>query len=127
MIANIGGIFLYSEHPKDLADWYKKNLGAKFKYTEEYDAYYISFPYTDKHLRKDTYSILSIMPLKNKPVPRERAFTINLRVYDLEKVSDHLSKHGVKIKGIEVYDEGKFAWVDDLDGNHLELWEDTNI
>ncbi|MBU1298838.1 MAG: hypothetical protein KKF20_05795 [Bacteroidetes bacterium] len=67
------------------------------------------------------------MPLKNKSIPKERAFTINLRVYDLEKVFDHLRKHGAKVKGIEIYDEGKFALVEDLDGNHIELWEDINI
>lgn len=67
------------------------------------------------------------MPLKNKPMPKERPFTINLRVYDIEKVVDHLIKHGAKVKGIEIYDEGKFAWVEDLDGNHIELWEDINI
>jgi hypothetical protein len=127
MIASIGGIFLYSEHPKDLADWYKTYLGVKFKYTKEYDAYYISFPYIDKHLKKETYSTLSIMPLKNKTSNLERPFTINLRVYDVEKIVDHLEKYDVKVKGIEVYDEGKFAWMDDLDGNHIELWEDTNI
>jgi glyoxylase I family protein len=127
MIASIGGIFIYSEHPNDLADWYKKYLGVKFKYTKEYDAYYISFPYIDKHLKKETYSTLSIMPLKNKTSNLERPFTINLRVYDVEKIVDHLEKYDVKVKGIEVYDEGKFAWIDDLDGNHIELWEDTNI
>jgi D-3-phosphoglycerate dehydrogenase / 2-oxoglutarate reductase len=127
MIASIGGIFLYSENPKGLADWYKKFLGIKYKYTKEYDAYYISFPYIDKHLKKETYSSLSIMPLKNKPSHQERPFTINFRVYDVEKIVDHLEKCGAEVKGIEVYDEGKFAWTEDLDGNHIELWEDTNI
>ncbi len=127
MIANIGGVFLYSERPKELAEWYKKKLGIKYKYTEEYDAYYASFPYIDPHYKKETYSILSIMPLKNISVPRERPFTINLRVHDIEKVVEHLIKHGEKVKGIEIYDEGKFAWLEDLDSNHIELWEDTNI
>jgi predicted enzyme related to lactoylglutathione lyase len=67
------------------------------------------------------------MPLKNKSSHQERPFTINLRVYDVEKIVDHLEKCGAKVKGIEVYDEGKFAWTEDLDGNHIELWEDTNI
>jgi D-3-phosphoglycerate dehydrogenase / 2-oxoglutarate reductase len=127
MIANIGGIFLYSEHPNELVEWYRKNLEVKYKYTEEYDAYYASFPYLDKHLKKETYTIFSIMPLGNRPVPKERPFTINLRVHDIERVVNHLVKHGANVKGIEVYDEGKFAWTYDLDGNHIELWEDTNI
>lgn len=127
MIANIGGIFLYSECPKELAEWYKKFLGIKYKYTKEYDAYYASFPYKDPRHKKETYSIFSIMPLKNKTAPKERAFTINLRVYDIEKVVDHLIKHDAIVKGIEIYDEGKFAWTEDLDGNHIELWEDTNL
>lgn len=127
MIANIGGIFLYSEHPKELSEWYKKYLGIKFKYTKEYDAHYASFPYKDLHYKKETYSIFSIMPLKDRPFCKERPFTINLRVYDIEKVVDYLRKLDVNVKGIEIYDEGKFAWMEDLDGNHIELWEDTNL
>jgi len=40
MIANIGGVFIYSKKPKELADWYKDHFDICYEYTKEYEAYY---------------------------------------------------------------------------------------
>ncbi len=125
MIANIGGIFIYSENPKDLADWYKEFLGIDYEYTKEYEAYYASLYYTDANENKKRYTAFSIMNSKKRPIMEERLFTLNLRVYDMEKVVAHLREKGLEVKGIEIHDEGKFAWARDPENNHIELWQDT--
>jgi predicted enzyme related to lactoylglutathione lyase len=49
---------------------------------------------------------------------------INYRVDDLREMLAQLTKNGVEIlKGAELHENGKFAWVMDPDGNKIELWE----
>ncbi len=124
-IAAIGGIFIYSEKPKELADWYKKHLGIEYEYTQEYNAFYSSFPYKDLDGKKKYYTAWSILSSKLRPKLDFRAFTVNYRVHDIEDTVGMLKLQGVKVRGIDTYPEGKFAWLDDPDGNHIELWEDT--
>ena len=49
---------------------------------------------------------------------------INYRVDDMAGLIAKLQTSGVKIlKGPESYENGKFAWIMDPDGNKIELWE----
>ncbi len=49
---------------------------------------------------------------------------INYRVDDLSGMIERLKEAGVKIwEGPESYENGKFAWIMDPDGNKVELWE----
>ncbi len=49
---------------------------------------------------------------------------INFRVVDLEKLIALLKKEGVEVLGeIKIYKQGKFAWILDVEGNKIELWE----
>jgi D-3-phosphoglycerate dehydrogenase len=126
-IAAIGGIFIYSEKPRELADWYKKHLGIEYEYTQEYNAFYSSFPYKDLDGKKKYYTAWSILSSKLRPKLDFRAFTVNYRVYDIEDTVAYLKLHGVSVRGVDTYPEGKFAWLDDPEGNHIELWEDTTV
>jgi predicted enzyme related to lactoylglutathione lyase len=48
----------------------------------------------------------------------------NYRVSNLEHLLADLRKEGVVILGNpESFSYGKFAWILDLDGNKIELWE----
>jgi predicted enzyme related to lactoylglutathione lyase len=48
----------------------------------------------------------------------------NYRVADLVGLIAALKKEGVTVVGeIEEHPNGKFAWIMDLEGNKLELWE----
>jgi predicted enzyme related to lactoylglutathione lyase len=52
---------------------------------------------------------------------------INFRVRDLDTFLSELRGKGVKVypeTQIEPY--GKFGWVEDPDGNKIELWEPTS-
>lgn len=125
MIANFGGTFLYSENPEKLAIWYKTNLGLDYEYTKEYEAYYLTFKYLDIQEKANRYTCFSIMKSDNRPIYKEHLFTINFRVSNLDEVVTHLEKNGVKVKTPEIHDQGKFAWVQDPENNHIELWEDN--
>jgi len=126
MVTAIGGVFLYSDNPKVLAEWYEKNLGLQYEYTEQYKAYYVSFPYREIDDKSDRYTIFSILYNKNRPFVDGKVFTVNLRVTDLDSTVAKLQGGKVEVRGPEVHDEGKFAWINDPEGNYIELWEDVS-
>ncbi len=125
MVIALGGIFIYSENPKSLAEWYSSALGISYEYTETYKAFYVSFPYTEAESEKKRYTAFSILYNDRRPFLQGKAFTINLRVDDLEETVKTLNSKQVAVRGIEVHDEGKFAWLNDPEGNYIELWEDV--
>jgi catechol-2,3-dioxygenase len=125
MVANIGGVFLYSENPKQLAEWYKNALDVRFESAPGDKVFYISYPYREADTEKTTYTVFSIMHREKRPRPEHRLFTLNLRVHNLEKLAEHLKNHNIVFKGIETHPEGKFGWIEDAEGNYIELWEDT--
>jgi predicted enzyme related to lactoylglutathione lyase len=127
-ISNVGGVFIYSENPQALADWYKEHLDMVFEAIPDGSVFYASFPYTDIATGKKTNMVWSINRSKNRPAhAKEKHYSVNYRVFDAEKTAAHLRSKGVEVKGVETYPEGKFAWCSDLEGNAIELWEDTGM
>ena len=52
---------------------------------------------------------------------------LNFRVSDMEAMLKQLKENGVKIDEKKHEDSiGKFAWVYDLEGNKIELWEPSD-
>jgi catechol-2,3-dioxygenase len=35
-----------------------------------------------------------------------------------------LNSKRIEVRGPEFHDEGTFAWLNDLEGNYIELWEE---
>lgn len=129
MIAQIGGVFLYSKNPKQLIEWYQKVLKMELDSWSE-DGTFVGkvYNYIDEATGKKAYIVWSISPNnKLSDHPREKTHVINLRVHDLNKAVEHIKSLGVDVKGIEKHEQGLFAWVTDPDGNMIELWEDTEI
>ena len=124
-VENLGGVFIYAKDSQKLAEWYESHLGMVHETWGDSKVYYISFPYQDGE-KTNRYFAWSIMPAKEKlPSKTPKIFTLNLRVSDIDDLVSQLISKGVKVKPIETHDEGKFAWCEDLEGNHLELWEDV--
>jgi predicted enzyme related to lactoylglutathione lyase len=48
---------------------------------------------------------------------------INFVVEDLDAYCEILKNKGVVIQKNEASEFGKFAWIEDLDKNKIELWE----
>jgi predicted enzyme related to lactoylglutathione lyase len=51
-------------------------------------------------------------------------FMVNYIVDDLDALLDRLKQEGVKIDAKRMNESnGRFAWIYDLDGNKIELWQ----
>lgn len=125
MVAGLGGVFIYSENPKVLADWYTAHLGLDYGYTENHQAYYVTFPHKEMDGRTERYHIFSILYTKHRPMIDGKFFTINLRVEGIGDILKKLEKEKVELRGPEFHEEGVFAWLNDPEGNFIELWEDN--
>ena len=120
-VTGIGGIFFFSDNPKETKDWYAKNLGFD---VNEWGS--VSFDYRDVDKPEE------IIPLQWSPfkkgdesfVPSKKDFMINYRVQNIEGLVEKLKENGVTIlDSIEAYDYGKFVHIMDAEGNKIELWE----
>ncbi len=126
LIDGIGGAFLFSNNPKQLAEWYRDNLGISYHESPDCRSFYASFEYrdfTDASVKRTTaWAILnSSNDINGKP----RTGQINYRVKSMAETLSHLQSKGVAIDKTEEYEYGKFAWVTDPDGNKIELWEEA--
>jgi catechol 2,3-dioxygenase-like lactoylglutathione lyase family enzyme len=115
-VTGLGGIFYKVPDPKKSQAWYQENLGiggdwgATFRWADESG--------------EDPYSLLS--PFKESTdymAPSEATFMINLRVDDLDAMTEALKAKGIEILGRQDEDYGNFAWILDCDGIKVELWQ----
>ena len=125
LIEGIGGVFLFSNNPKQLAEWYRENLGISCNESPDCSSVYATFEhrdFTDASVTRTTaWAILRAdHDLKGKP----RTGQINYRVKSMAETLSHLQSKGVAIDKVEDSEYGKFAWVTDPDGNKIELWEE---
>ena len=126
MIDGIGGVFLFSNDTKKLADWYRDCLGiVAASEDSECNSIFATFESRDLENPEIKRTLAwAIMPtdqdIKGKPRPGQ----VNYRVMNLTVVSSPLKRRGVAIeKTAEYPNYGNFAWVLDPDGNKIELWE----
>ena len=109
----VGGVFFRARDPEALKAWYREHLGLPGGGEDP-----IAFQGEGGML------IFGIFREETEHFPREQQWMVNLRVNDLDGVIARLAAAGVEPYRRE--DEegvGRFAWVVDPEGNHLELWE----
>ncbi len=119
-VTGIGGIFFKSENPKEMREWYAKNLGVP---ATDYGA---TFDWLEKDdLKKEGSTTWSPFKEDTKYFePSKKDFMINYRVENIEGLVDNLKNSGVTIVDkIEDSPYGKFVHILDLEGNKVELWE----
>jgi len=119
-VTGIGGIFFFSDNPKENREWYAKNLGFEIN---DWGATFES-----RNLNKpDEIESLQWTPFKKGSeyfAPSKKEFMINYRVQNIEELVDKLKENGVTIlDNIEHYEYGKFVHIMDVEGNKIELWE----
>ncbi len=135
MINGVGGVFIYSENPSELAKWYQKIFNLNFESFEGGNTSYTVFWSLDEKKstrRQDT--TLAIMKAK-KPLAKkvdnddssdmygDRSYMLNLRLVDMKKMISHLEKNKIKILSTMDEGYGLFAWILDPDGNRIELYQ----
>ena len=119
-VTGIGGVFLRSKDPKATAKWYSEHLGIKLS-----DFNGAAFAWSDEVPAGTGMTAWSAFPMDTTYFGEgSQAAMINYRVDDLDTLLESLAAAGVWIdpkRQDEVY--GKFAWIQDCDGNRVELWE----
>ena len=119
-VTGIGGIFFFSDNPKEIKEWYGKNLGLAI------DEYGSPFEFRNAY-RPDEINYLIWSPFKKGSEylkPSKKEFMINYRVQNIEGLVKKLKENNVNVVDeIETYDYGKFVHIMDPDGNKIELWE----
>jgi len=120
-VTGIGGIFFFSDHPKETREWYAKNLGLEINAWGS-----SSFEFRDIN-DPETVNSLQWNPFKTGDdyfSPSKKDFMINYRVQHIEALVSKLRENGVQIlDDIASYDYGKFVHIMDAEGNKIELWE----
>lgn len=120
-VTGIGGIFFFSDNPKETKDWYAKNLGVEINAWGS-----VSFDFRNIN-NPDEVESLQWSPFKKGDEyfsPSKKEFMINYRVQNLEALLEKLKENGVTILDeIATYDFGKFIHIMDAEGNKIELWE----
>ncbi len=116
MINGIGGVFIFSENPEALANWYSKTLGINFESVENGNTHYTVFwSRDDKHTERRFDTTFAIMKskvnfpehqnnLKEKDMYGDRKFMLNLRVDDMQQLLIQL--RSLKINVLDEVDEG---------------------
>ncbi len=123
-VTGIGGIFLRSHDPKALAAWYAQHLGIKLN-----DWGGASFEWSDEVPAGTGATAWSIFPADTKyfgpgTAAGPQAYMVNYRVDDLDALLEQLIAAGVAVDPKrENASYGRFAWITDLDGNRVELWQ----
>ena len=119
-VTGIGGIFFFSDHPKETKEWYHTNLGL------ETNAYGSSFESRNVN-KPEEINRLQWSPFKNGSnyfAPSKKDFMINYRVQNIRGLVKKLKGNGVTILDtVESYSYGKFVHILDTEGNKIELWE----
>jgi catechol 2,3-dioxygenase-like lactoylglutathione lyase family enzyme len=124
-IRGLGGVFLYTDNPEALANWYHEHLGLECEFNEAVGAYYHEFrqrELTDSaRLLRTTWAIL---PRPEGGAHARDAVVINYLVPDLSGLLEHLRATNIAVEKEEEYDYGHFAWIRDPEGNRIELFQD---
>lgn len=119
-VTGVGGIFFFSDNPKEAKEWYAKNLGLE---TNEWGS---SFEFRNAN-RPDEINYLQWSPFKKGSkyfAPSKKEFMINYRVQNMVGLVKKLKANGVTVLDtIETYEYGKFVHIIDAEGNKIELWE----
>ena len=120
-ITGIGGVFFKStgDHKK-LSEWYASNLGLQL---EDWGGAILKW--SDDAASEEGLTVWTVAAPETKWFhPSSASFMINYRVDSLDGMLAQLKANGIEpVKGPDSDENGKFAWILDLDGNKVELWE----
>ena len=115
-VLGIGGFFFRSRDPAALARWYERNLGIALTPTS----------YDGQPWRQEAgITVFAPFPDSTRYFgPRDRAWMINFRVRDLTAMVAQLRAVGITVTVDSVaYPNGRFAQLNDPEGNPIQLWE----
>jgi predicted enzyme related to lactoylglutathione lyase len=118
-ILGIGGVFFKSADRDPMREWYSTHLGLADK------GQGVMLPWREyEDTQKEHVTVWTIFSASTGYIPATQPFMINYIVDDLDALLDRLRQEGVKIDAKRMNESyGRFAWIYDLDGNKIELWQ----
>ena len=119
-IIGIGGVFFKSANRDQMREWYSKHLGLADK------GQGAMLPWRERDdPKKEHVTVWTVFPATTEYFgPSHPQFMVNYIVDDLDALLDRLKQEGVKIDAKRMNESyGRFAWIYDLDGNKIELWQ----
>lgn len=124
-VQGIGGVFIDSDAAAELAAWYETVLGIKMEGEADSGYYTVFFTRDAETSVLRSNPVFAINQAKTKLGTAPRGYMLNLRVDRLDEFLDQLRAKGVTIEEKQiVWEHGKHAWIRDLDGNRVELYEE---
>ncbi len=120
-VTGIGGVFIKSDDPQRLREWYRAHLGIEF---HDWGGYSFSWKSTENPDGVGT-TVWSVFDSKSGYfAPSQSRFMVNYRVHDLHQLLAAMRSEGCQVADkVDESEFGKFGWVYDPDGNKIELWE----
>ena len=115
-VSGIGGFFFRAKDPKALADWYERNLGVT-RTPQTYGG--------EPWRQESGATVFAPFAATTKYFGRpEQQWMINFRVRDLDAMVAQLKRAGIAVEvDSEVYPNGRFARLQDPEGNPIQLWQ----
>lgn len=126
-IDGIGGVFIFSNNTKSLAEWYNSTLGLSLEFLGDNVYYQEIYYFSINNSTKKLHTVLAIMPVEGNIKGKHNQAMINYRVDNLEEFVKELKKKKVTVdpihEGPDAEGIGKFTHLFDPDGNRIELWQ----
>lgn len=116
-VEGIGGFFFRASDPAALATWYAEHLGV-LPPPASYDA--------EVWIQRAGPTVFAPFPSDQGESPNlgRSGWGINFRVVDLDAIVAQLRAAGIEVTvDPEVYPNGRFAQLEDPEGNAIQLWE----
>ncbi len=124
-VKGIGGIFFKVEDPQAVRQWYQDHFGIPA--VEPGFAHFFWRDYLESNRTQRT--VWSPFPMSDEAFGKpEQQLMINYIVDDLEGFLVQLKASGIQQLGeTEHYPYGSFAWITDVEGNKVELWQPVTV
>jgi catechol 2,3-dioxygenase-like lactoylglutathione lyase family enzyme len=118
-ILGIGGVFFKSSNRDQMREWYSTHLGLADK------GQGVTLPWREHDdPQQEHVTVWTVFPASTDYFPATQPFMVNYIVDDLDALLDRLQQEGVKIDAKRMNESyGRFAWIYDVDGNKIELWQ----
>ena len=115
-VTGIGGFFFRAKDPKTLAKWYSDHLGVGLVPTASGGA-----PWRQEG------GTCAFQPFPEKTTyfgDPSKSWMLSFRVRDMDKMAAQLRAAGITVEvDPKAYPNGRFARLNDPEGNPLQLWE----
>ena len=114
-VTGIGGVFFRATDPKGLAEWYERHLGVT-RTPESYSA--------EPWRQEAGATVFAPFKADTKYFGRPtQQWMINFRVRDLDAMVAQLKRAGIAVEMEGDAPNGRFARLQDPEGNPIQLWQ----